>query len=255
MTALGWVGLATTTAVAAALQAASGFGFAVLAAPLFLMFVDPGEAIQLVIILTAALSIVVLPGLQRSVDRRLLLRLAIGSLAGLPLGLAAFARTDPIVVRATVGLTILAFAALLVRFRRRAAYDRARPVGTSPGRDLVAGAVSGAATALVGMSGPPVLTYLLLAGVPPRPLRATLLAFFALSYMASLGAHAATIGVPARTWLVAAVLTPFAFLGGLAGRPLGDRLGVDAFTALAIGLLAAAGVYTLAAATMLATGR
>jgi uncharacterized protein len=255
VTPLGWVGLAATTAVAAALQAAGGFGFAVLAAPLFLMFVDPGEAVQLVIILTAALSIVVLPGLRRSVDRWRLLRLAIGCLAGLPIGIAAFAHTDPIAVRATIGVTILVFAALLVRSRRRAAYEPAGTFGTSPGRDLAAGAVSGAATALVGMSGPPVLIYLLLAGVPPRPLRATLLAFFALSYMASLTAHAVTIGVPARTWLAAAVLAPFAFLGGLAGRPLGDRLGAEAFNTLAIGLLTATGVYTLAAATMLAAGR
>jgi hypothetical protein len=61
-----------------------------------------------------------------------------------------------------------------------------------------------------------------------------------------------TVGIPSRTWLSAGILIPFAFLGGLAGRPLGDRLGADAFAILAILVLGGAGLYTLAAAIGLA---
>src|ERR1700720_912411 len=108
----------------------------------------------------------------------------------------------------------------------------------SPGLDLAAGAVSGFAGALVGQPGPPVLIYLLLAGAAARTVRATLLAFFALSYGVTLASHAATIGIPAPTWLAAGILVPFAFLGGLARRPIGDRLDAEAFAMLAIALLA-----------------
>src|SRR5258707_5001808 len=122
------------------------------------------------------------------------------------------------------------------------------------GIDLAAGAVSGIAGALVGQPGPPVLIYLLLAGTAARTVRATLLAFFALSYGVTLASHTATIGISAPTWLAAGILIPFAFLGGLAGRPIGDRLGAEAFAKLAIALLAMAGAYTLgAAAVALAT--
>ena len=245
MSLVDWAGLAATTFAAALLQAAGGFGFAVVAAPLFLLFVEPARAIQLVIIVTAALTIVVLPGLWRSIAPRLLLRLAGGSLLGLPLGLLAFRHSDPRLVRVTAGATVLGFALLIAVLRRG---GRRAAAAMTPGRDLAAGAVSGAATALIGMSGPPVLIYLILAGAPPRTVRATLLAFFALIYTATLAAHAATVGVPATTWAAAGILIPFALLGGLAGRPLGDRLGADAFAVLAIGLLAAAGLYTLAAA-------
>ena len=127
-----------------------------------------------------------------------------------------------------------------------------RPFRARPGLEVAAGAVSGIATALVGMAGPPVLIYLLLAGAAPRTLQATLLSFFALTYAASLASHVVTVAIPARTWFSAGVLIPFAFLGGLAGRPLGDRLGADAFAILAILLLGAAGLYTLAAAAGLA---
>jgi uncharacterized membrane protein YfcA len=143
-----WVGLTATTFVAALLYSLSGFGFAILAAPLFLLFVDPAQAIQLVIIVSTALSLVVIPGLRRAIAPRLLLRLALGSLAGLPLGLVAFRFADPILVRAAAG----------------------------------------------------------------------------------------------------AVIFGFACFGGLAGRPIGDRLGAESFALLAIALLAAAGAYTLGAA-------
>lgn len=247
-----WAGLAATTFVAALLYAVSGFGFAVLAAPLFLLFADPARAIQLVIIVSTALSLVVVPGLRHAIAVGLLLRLSLGSVAGLPLGLLAFRHADPVLVRVAVGTTILAFALLIVVSRRRRGQSGRdkhwAPLAMSPGRDLAAGAISGIATALVGMAGPPVLIYLLLAGAGARTVRATLLSFFALSYGATLIAHAATIGIPAPTWMVAGILIPFAVLGGFAGRPIGDRLGTEAFTILAAALLAAAGLYTLGAA-------
>ena len=74
-----WAGLAATALVAALLYAVSGFGFAVLATPLFLLFVEPARAIQLVIILSTALSIVVVPGLWRAVAPGLLLRSTLGT--------------------------------------------------------------------------------------------------------------------------------------------------------------------------------
>ena len=173
--------LAATTFVSALLYAVSGFGFAVLAAPLFLLLVDPAQAIQLVIILSTALSLTVLPGLRRSVAPQLLLRLTIGSIVGLPIGLVAFRYADPVLVRLMVGATILIFAALVVATRRHRGGGWAS-LAMRPGRDLAAGAISGAAAALVGMAGPPVLIYLLLARAAATTVRATLLAFFALSY-------------------------------------------------------------------------
>jgi uncharacterized membrane protein YfcA len=246
--------LAATTFGSALLYAISGFGFAVLAAPLFLLFLDPPRAIQLVIIISTVLSIVVLPGLLSAIAPWLLLRLALGSLVGLPLGLVAFRYADPTLVRATAGALILGFAILMAVSRQRSGEPgqgkHRTAFGMSPGLDLAAGAVSGLASALVGQPGPPVLIYLLLAGAEARTMRATLLAFFALAYGVTLASHAATIGIPVPTWLAAAILIPFAFVGGLVGRPIGDRLGAEAFALLAIALLAVAGAYTLGAAAV-----
>jgi uncharacterized membrane protein YfcA len=184
MTLLGWAGLAATTSGAALLYTVSGFGFALLAVPLYLLLIDPAQAVQLAIILSTALSFIVLPGLRRTIAPELLLRLTGGSLAGLPIGLFAFRYADPLLVRVGVGATILAFAVTIATFRRRGGQFRV-PLRRTYSRDLVAGAVAGMATALVGMAGPPVLIYLLLAGTAGQTVRATLLAFFALSYGAT----------------------------------------------------------------------
>ena len=140
-----WAGLAATTFAAALLYAVSGFGFAVLAAPLYLLFVGPERAVQLVIIISTALSLTVVSGLRRAIAPGLLARLTIGSLAGLPIGLLAFRHADPLLVRLAIGALILAFAVLMAVRRRR---GQARSVlAMTPSRDLVAGIFSGISSA------------------------------------------------------------------------------------------------------------
>jgi hypothetical protein len=79
----------------------------------FWFFVDPQPAIQLVIAISTALSLVALPGVWRVITPGLLSRLGLGCLAGLPLTLIAFRRADPVVARTLVGAVILLFAVLL----------------------------------------------------------------------------------------------------------------------------------------------
>ncbi|HWD57299.1 MAG TPA: sulfite exporter TauE/SafE family protein [Stellaceae bacterium] len=240
-----WLGLAATCFVAALLQATNGFGFAVLAVPFFLLLAPPGEAVPIIVVISFAVSVFVMPRLYRWVDIALLSRVTIGSLVALPLGLVAFARANPVIVGALAGTIVTAFAAMLAWHRYRGqgrAFDR-RPAG-----DVAIGALAGVATGLVGMAGPPVLIYLMLARVPMTMMRATLIAFFAVIYAVTLAANAVFVGMPGRDWLIALSLLPFVWVGGQIGLRVGDRLGEAAAAALALIVLAATGLYTLAAA-------
>jgi len=245
-----WVGLAVTSFAASLMLAANGFGFAMLAAPFFLLFTEPSQAIQLVVVLTLAMSLTVLPGVWRDIETGLLLRLALGGVIGMPLGFVAFAYADPLIVRLAVGATSTIVAAVLTASRYR--QGAAVLLALSPRRDIAAGAFGGIATALVGMAGPPVLIYLMLGGAPIRMVRATPMAYFALCYAATLAALVATVGVPRSTWLGALGLFPCALAGSLIGLKLGNRLGEAAATALALTVLGVTGLYTLAAAARLA---
>jgi uncharacterized membrane protein YfcA len=245
MTLASWLGMAATSFLAAVLLTTNGFGFAVLAVPFFLLFAPPGEAIQVTIILSSAISLVVLPSLHRDVEWPLLRRLTIGSLAGLPLGLAAFAYAEPAIVRAVAGAVIASFAAAQAynHYHQRPPSLVMHPVG-----DLVAGAAAGAATGLVGMPGPPVVIYLIMVGAPAQMSRSTQIAFFALIFATTLAANAAFRGVPRMDWAIAASLIPLTALGAWVGMHIGNRLDDNAAAILAIVVLGAAGLYTLAAA-------
>lgn len=239
--------MAAVSFFAAMLLATNGFGFAVLAVPFFLMFAPAGQAIQIIIILTVAVSLVVALRLRQALDPPLLVRLSVGSVIGLPFGLAAFRFADPLIVRAVAGATVVAFAVMLARSRLGRHPTRLR---MAPRWDLAAGTLAGAANALVGMSGPPVLIYLMLAGAPIRTVRATLVAFFALIYAVTLAADVVFLGVSGSDWLIAASLLPPIGAGSLLGLGIGNRLGATAAEVLAIVVLGGAGLYTLAAAAL-----
>src|SRR5271155_3180855 len=110
------------------------------------------------------------------------------------------------------------------------------------------GRIAGAATGLIGMPGPPVVIYLIAVGAPVQMGRATQMAFFALVYAATLAADAALHGVPGRDWVIAVSLMPTTAIGALIGTRLGNHLNENSATILAIAVLGAAGLYTLAAA-------
>lgn len=242
-----WAGMAAVSFFAAMLLATNGFGFAVLAVPFFLMFAPAGQAIQIIIILTVAVTLVVALRLRQALDPPLLVRLSVGSVIGLPFGLAAFRFADPLIVRAVAGATVVAFAVMLAWSRLGRRPTRLR---MAPRWDLAAGTLAGAANALVGMSGPPVLIYLMLAEASIRTVRATLVAFFALIYAATLAADVVFLGVSGSNWLIAASLLPPIGAGSLLGLGIGERLGATAAEVLAIVVLGGAGLYTLAAAAL-----
>jgi uncharacterized protein len=244
-----WAGMAAACFFAALLQATSGFGFAVLAVPFFLILAPADEAIRIILVLSLAMSAIVVPGVWKSTEPRLLTRLTIGSLVGLPIGLLAFAYANPLGVRASAGALVVIFTLVLAESR----WTGRHPIlSLTPVADLGAGLFAGAATALVGMSGPPVLIYLMLAGAPAQLARATLLSFFLLIYAATVAAETVFVGMPAHVWLTAASLVPFAWAGGILGLKVGDRLDPARAAVLAIGVLGASGLYTLAAAARLA---
>ena len=244
MSLLTWAGLAATCFTAALLQATNGFGFAVLAVPFFLFLVPADQAIQLVIMLSLAISLVMIPPLRDAIDPGLLRRLTIGSAIGLPVGLVVFGYSDPLIVRLAAGIVIVLFAAMLGwnRYRRRPPQMAMRP-----GFDLGAGAIAGVATGLVGMPGPPVMIYFMLAAAPMRAVRATLVAFFALVYAATLLSDVIFLGVTAAEWEIAATLLPLTWIGGVAGLRVAERLPETAAAILSILVLAVAGLYTVAA--------
>jgi uncharacterized membrane protein YfcA len=158
---------ALAAVVGAAVQSATGFGFALVLSPALFAVMEPAEAVTALLALGAALNVLVL--LERHEARWARLPpLILPALPGLALGavvLAALSR-EPL----QIGVGVVVIAAGLWQLRHRAA--AARVPGT------VAGFLSGLLTTSISISGPPLVLWLEAQALRPAEFRATLAAAF-----------------------------------------------------------------------------
>ena len=217
--------MAAATFVGALVQAATGFGFAILAAPVFLVAMNSPGAIPILVALHVPQSLLLVPGIWHRASRWHLKRLVLGAVVGCPVGLWLFAGADVRALTLTVGCLILAVIGLLLV--REALARRRRHVITAAGHGtaatLATGAISGVMTALLVMPGPPLMVYFMGARQAADALRALSLSFFALCYIAVTAANIVTGQMPRASWTAVGLLMPAVIAGTLAGTTLGGR--------------------------------
>src|ERR671915_40305 len=203
----------------AAVQSATGFGFAL------------------------ALSLLVLfeGGRPEHVDWRALAPMLLAAVPGLAIGAVALTQLSKEVLQVAVGVAVIAAAGWQLRERARG--HRPLPAAAAWG----AGFASGALTTSISVSGPPLVLWLEARGVRPEEFRASLAAsFLALNLvggvvlLAAEGTGAFDAGAVAV--LFALVVAGYA-LGALAFR----RLDRERFFTLVLALVAATGVASVLA--------
>ena len=242
---LALVQLAGVTLVAAVVQGAVGFGFTLLAVSFFLLIIQSGDAVQLLIVVNLTISVALIGKLWRKVNRALWIRLVMGAFFGFPLGLMAFQNADVDHLKVVAAATILIFVAASVFLRRDEEGNSAGvPLFRTPSAVGV-GALAGAMTTALGMPGPAVVLYLTAVGAGKDATRAILLTFFAVSYGASLILQTVTVGVSGGVWITAGLLVPFAAVGALVGHVLTKYVSEAAFRRVVLTLIAATGAYVL----------
>ena len=105
-----WLPLIIVTLFASIAQGIAGFGFTLLAVSFYLVILRSTDAVQLVILINFAISLVLVGRLWRAVPRRLWGLLAVGGLLGFPVGLWAFSRADLELIEIGVAAVTIAFA-------------------------------------------------------------------------------------------------------------------------------------------------
>lgn len=236
---------ALATLAGAALQSATGFGFALLAAPALLAAFGPRQAIGTVLALSIAMNVLVLGGERRRpqlVGRplRLLVLWALPGLLGGALLLAAVSRAP---LQVATGVAVLAAAAVAAHPAVRAGREAARATPIATFATPVMGLVTGALTTATGVNGPPIVLWLQRRARTPVHVRDSLAAaFLALNVAGTLAVAALGGGghpVRADTLLV---LLPLVIVGHAVGRCVFERLDQERFRAAGLALVAAAGV-------------
>jgi uncharacterized protein len=236
----------------AALQSATGFGFALVSAPLLFAAAEPGEAVGLLILLGLVVNLMTLgtEGRRPQPLVRESLTMLAWAVPGVFAGALALRALDKTALQ--VGVTLGVFATLAVRAlarRRRAGADGP---GHPPGWAAPAtGFTSGALTTSTNTSGPPVVLYMLSRGAPPVQTRDTLTATFVgyslLGYAALL--LSGTDGVVPPAAALGALL-PAVVIGHLAGRPVFARIPEDRYEPVLTTVLIATALAGLATALL-----
>ncbi len=249
MTALALLGLGALGG--AVVQAATGFGFAIVAAPLFLIAMNSHAALQVLVVVHLVQTMMMLRGVWALVPIRMLKALVAGALVGSPLGLLIFMRLDVNGLKLAVGVLILIFTSLLVAremgwLGRKAAAGKTED--EAPPLAYVTGAASGAMTALLVMPGPPLMLQLSHAPLPHANARALAVSFFGLCYLFVTALNTFWAGMGDGVWWLALGLAPVVYVGTLLGLRLSRYLTQGAFRGAVLVLLVLSGAGAILSA-------
>lgn len=237
--------VAAAVLAGATLQSATGFGFALITAPVLFAVYAPGVALTLLTLLAPLLSLLVLLSERRGVDVRWrdIVPLGLWGIPGLALGVVILRAVDKPVLQVAVGVAVMVAAGLELRGRAPAASPPA-PWPAAP-----VGVAAGTLSTTVGVTGPPVLLYLLRTDADQHQVRDSMAAAFLL--FTPTVAIALAAGGRLSLDDVAAVEVAALLALVAVGRPLGRwlflRMDAARFRAVGLGLALLAGVGSVMA--------
>jgi uncharacterized membrane protein YfcA len=232
----------------AALQSATGFGFALVSAPLLFAATEPEQAVALLILLGLIVNLMTLGTEGRRPQplvRDSLVMLAWG-IPGVVAGVFALRALDSASLQIAVTLGVFAtLAARAIAERRRDAGAGHPPPWAAP----AAGFASGALTTSTNTSGPPVVLYALARGATPVQTRDTLTVTF-IGFALLGGAALVVGGTDAPPAAALAALVPAVVAGHLGGRPIFARIADHHYEPVLTAVLIATALAGLATALL-----
>lgn len=227
---------AAIVVLATLVQAMSGFGFALLSAPLLAALLGPVHAISDMALIGLVMHVALLAPRVRAGRFRApgAGRLVAWALPGVLVGAYVLRVTPAPVLLGAVGVMALAGAVITSR--------RTAPAVPVP----MAGLAFGLLTTSVGTSGPPLVLHLLGRRAGADEFRDTMfVCFLALNPVAIASLVVSGVWSPGPEW---PALLPAALVGAAAGSRLRRHVSLEAFGSLALVLLSLAGLTAIAKA-------
>lgn len=231
--------LVAVTAVGGFVRGSLAFGGTLLMVPLFVLVLDPAEAILIGLILDVVVGLPLLPPLISAVNWKQVSPVMAGYLVTAPLGAFVLYYTDPDIIRIAIAMVVVISGLLLLTGWG----FRGRP--TIPG-SVAVGGTSGFFGTAAGIGGPILVLYLVAGKATARETRANM--FLMSSVMEAFSALAVLAGAAfvIKNWLVLVTLLPvmmlFAYAGSKAVIGISDTL----FRRLVIWFVVVFGVILIA---------
>jgi uncharacterized membrane protein YfcA len=176
-----WIFLVPIVVIAGVVRGYAGFGFAAVAVVCMNFLLDPQQSIPVIVGLDLLCSAPLLRQAVAQADRPTFKLLTIGSILGIPVGLALLLVLPSTTLKLGICVLILVFTLLLafdVRFR-----------GTETARTKLGfGIFAGAGTSGSSVGGPIIVCYMLSSQLSSSAQRATMIMFFVVSELVALAA-------------------------------------------------------------------
>ena len=230
---------AVVAIVAGTVQACTGFGMALVAAPCLLLVLEPTLVTPTLVTLSTLNTLLVAWHGRRHVQAALVLMLAAGGITGFPLGIWVLKTVDANVLKVCVGAFVILFSsALLAGWRRPLKREGlARfPVG-------LAGGFMGGATS---MGGPPVILFLANQDMPKDIFRGNIASYFFVVNCFGLAMFGLSGLWTAEVTRLAGVLIPPLLIGTYCGVRVAKALPEEQFRKVAMIAVAVMGVILVA---------
>jgi uncharacterized membrane protein YfcA len=226
------------TVFAGLMRGYAGFGTAILLSPVYSTLWGPQAGVPIMLAMELVVSALLLPGAFREADRRTILPMGIAACIATPSGAVVLLLADGEVLRRAIGLLVLVFGLLMMSGWR---YHGTRPKALNVAIGLVSGLLKGS----TGMSGPPVILYLLAGPEAAARHRANLILFFGLIAIASIVAPLLAGLYDGVVLVRTAILLPVLSLCVPIGARLFHVVPVRWYKRFALVFLVAAGSFAL----------
>lgn len=239
MVAAFWLVVATTTVVAGIARGFTGFGGALVMAPVFMTLVEPVTATTMILVVNTVVGLANLREVHAETDWSIAKPLSIAGCIASPLGLWLVTNIDADLVRRTVAVIVLA-ASVGLAMNWRFPLSIRRPIGNA-----LLGGSSGSLFGFGGVGGPPVIIGMLSEDLPARVIRATLLTYFAIVQSCTLVMMALMGKVaPEGVFYGATLIAPY-YIGSALGLRLLTPERARSFRIASIAVLIAVALYGL----------
>jgi uncharacterized membrane protein YfcA len=223
--------------VAAAVQAATGFGYALVAVPLLAIATDARIAVVAGAVAGLAITVVAAVRERDHARWRMAGLLLAAAVLGVPIGLLVLRAAPDRLLTALIGTAVVACALLIWR-GLRIPHNRPAILG--------AGVLTGVLSTSTGTSGPPLVAAFQAMGYDPRTFRATLAATFTGTGMVSLAGFTLAGQVSAEALQLGLASLPAVLLGWWAGSAVFHAIEPRRFRQLVLVALIVSGTGTVA---------
>ena len=232
--------VAVAALLAGIIRGFSGFGSALVLAPVVSLVVGPRIAVPAILLVLSISTIQLIPGALRDVAWRRVSVLSIAGCVGVPVGVYVLVAVDQDLMRRSISAAVVAMTIAMMYGWR---YQGTPSLYVTAGAGGLGGVLTGAAS----IGGPPVIVFLLAGPDRAATNRADIIIYFLFVQLAALAVLLAAGAFNAKILWVTAIMTPSQILGTWFGQRMFRTASEATFRRVALWSLLAIGLATLLA--------